>query len=167
MSVAATYAPNRYHRVQMNTVSLNNAHTKALVGASLKGYSLHCIIFRTATDPAAGSGNFLTETYISLRRLENDALYEEHRGQMMLGGEGEYNPIQVSIGQFYGIEINDFAVTVAKTALWIAESQMMQETEKLMQINLNFLPLKSYANIVEGNALRIDWENVVPKEKLN
>lgn len=121
----------------------------------------------TFLDPAAGSGNFLTETYISLRRLENDALYEEHRGQMMLGGEGEYNPIQVSIGQFYGIEINDFAVTVAKTALWIAESQMMQETEKLMQINLNFLPLKSYANIVEGNALRIDWESVVPKEKLN
>lgn len=121
----------------------------------------------TFLDPAAGSGNFLTETYISLRRLENDALYEEHRGQMMLGGEGEYNPIQVSIGQFYGIEINDFAVTVAKTALWIAESQMMQETEKLMQINLNFLPLKSYANIVEGNALRIDWESVVPKKKLN
>lgn len=121
----------------------------------------------TFLDPAAGSGNFLTETYISLRRLENDALYEEHRGQMMLGGEGEYNPIQVSIGQFYGIEINDFAVTVAKTALWIAESQMMQETEKLMQINLDFLPLKSYANIVEDNALRIDWESVVPKEKLN
>lgn len=130
-------------------------------------YALNCITFGTAIDPAAGSGNFLTETYISLRRLENDALYEEHRGQMMLGGEGEYNPIQVSIGQFYGIEINDFAVTVAKTALWIAESQMMQETEKLMQINLNFLPLKSYANIVEGNALRIDWESVVPKEKLN
>ncbi len=130
-------------------------------------YALNCITFGTAIDPAAGSGNFLTETYISLRRLENDALYEEHRGQMMLGGEGEYNPIQVSIGQFYGIEINDFAVTVAKTALWIAESQMMQETEKLMQINLNFLPLKSYANIVEGNALRIDWESVVTKEKLN
>lgn len=167
MSVAATYAPNRYHRVQMNTVSLNNAHTKALVGASLKGYSLNCIIFRTATDPAAGSGNFLTETYLSLRRLENEALYEENHGQMLLGVKGEYNPIQVSIGQFYGIEINDFAVTVAKTALWIAESQMMQETEKLMQINLNFLPLKSYANIVEGNALRIDWESVVPKEKLN
>ena len=86
---------------------------------------------------------------------------------MLLGVKGEYNPIQVSIGQFYGIEINDFAVTVAKTALWIAESQMMQETEKLMQINLNFLPLKSYANIVEDNALRIDWESVVPKEKLN
>lgn len=60
MSVAATYAPNRYHRVQMNTVSLNNAHTKALVGASLKGYSLHCIIFRTATDFACGTGGFIT-----------------------------------------------------------------------------------------------------------
>ena len=115
-------------------------------------------------DPAAGSGNFLTETYISLRRLENDALYEETHGQMMLG---DNDVIQVSIGQFYGIEINDFAVTVAKTALWIAESQMMQETETLMQINLDFLPLKSYANIVEGNALRTDWESVVPKDKLS
>ena len=107
-------------------------------------------------DPAAGSGNFLTETYISLRRLENDVLFEETHGQMMLG---DNDVIQVSIGQFYGIEINDFAVTVAKTALWIAESQMMQETEQLMQINLDFLPLKSYANIVEGNALRINWES--------
>ena len=115
-------------------------------------------------DPAAGSGNFLTETYISLRRLENDALFEETHGQMMLG---DNDVIQVSIGQFYGIEINDFAVTVAKTALWIAESQMMQETEQLMQIDLDFLPLKSYANIVEGNALRIDWENVVPKDRLS
>ncbi|MBQ9981298.1 MAG: class I SAM-dependent DNA methyltransferase [Oscillospiraceae bacterium] len=115
-------------------------------------------------DPAAGSGNFLTETYISLRRLENEALFEETHGQMMLGMK---NVIQVNIGQFYGIEINDFAVTVAKTALWIAESQMMQETETLMQINLDFLPLKSYANIVEGNALRIDWESVVPKDRLS
>ena len=151
----------------MNTASLNDAPTKGWVCSSLKGVPLHCIIFRTAADPAAGSGNFLTETYISLRRLENDALYEENHGQMMLGGEGEFNPIQVSIGQFYGIEINDFAVTVAKTALWIAESQMMQETEQLMQINLDFLPLKSYANIVEGNSLRIDWESVVPKDKLS
>ncbi|HRU99552.1 MAG TPA: methylase [Ruminococcus sp.] len=115
-------------------------------------------------DPASGSGNFLTETYISLRRLENDALYEETHGQMMLG---DNDVIQVGIGQFYGIEINDFAVTVAKTALWIAESQMMQETETLMQINLDFLPLKSYANIVEGNALRTDWESVVDKSKLS
>ena len=125
-------------------------------------------------DPACGSGNFLTESYISLRRLENEtlaAIIEASKGQvggqMMLGSEGELNPIKVSIGQFYGIEINDFAVTVAKTALWIAESQMMQETERLMQISLDFLPLKSYANIVEGNALSTDWETVVPKEKLS
>lgn len=69
MSVAATYAPNRYHRVQMNTVSLNNAHTKALVGASLKGYSLHCIIFRTATDPFCGSGTFLIEAAFKAMRM--------------------------------------------------------------------------------------------------
>ncbi len=118
-------------------------------------------------DPACGSGNFLTETYLSLRRLENEALMAATKGQMMLGGSGDWKPIAVSIGQFYGIEINDFAVTVAKTALWIAESQMMHETEEIMQMSLEFLPLKSYANIVEGNALRLDWESVVPKDKLN
>lgn len=115
-------------------------------------------------DPACGSGNFLTETYISLRRLENRILDEIHKGQQIFDS---FDPIKVSIGQFYGIEINDFAVTVAKTALWIAESQMMKETEEIVHMNLDFLPLKSYANIVEGNALRIDWESVVPKDKLN
>lgn len=118
----------------------------------------------TFFDPACGSGNFLTETYISLRRLENEALEATFDGQISLDFG---NVIEVSIGQFYGIEINDFAVTVAKTALWIAESQMMKETENIIHMNLDFLPLKSYANIVEGNALRIDWETVVPKDKLN
>lgn len=124
-------------------------------------------------DPACGSGNFLTETYISLRRLENEALKTVIQaetnmdGQTMLGGGGKFNPIKVGIDQFYGIEINDFAVTVAKTALWIAESQMMHETEDIMHTNIEFLPLKSYANIVEGNSLRIDWESVVPKNKLS
>ena len=116
-------------------------------------------------DPACGSGNFLTETYISLRRLENEILNELQAGQIVLGEA--LNPIQVSIGQFYGIEINDFAVTVAKTALWIAESQMMKETEEIVHMSLNFLPLKSYANIIEGNALRIDWERIVSKHELN
>lgn len=118
----------------------------------------------TFLDPACGSGNFLTETYMSLRRLENEALVELTGGQMLLDFG---NVIKVSIGQFYGIEINDFAVTVAKTALWIAESQMLKETEEILNTNLEFLPLKSYANIVEGNALRIDWESVVPKYELN
>ena len=115
-------------------------------------------------DPACGSGNFLTETYISLRRLENETISLLHKGQIMLDIG---NPIQVSISQFYGIEINDFAVTVAKTALWIAESQMMKETENVVHMTLDFLPLKSYANITEGNALRMDWESVIPKHELN
>lgn len=120
----------------------------------------------TFLDPACGSGNFLTETYISLRRLENDVLRILSHGQISLGN-ADWNPIQVSIGQFYGIEINDFAVTVAKTALWIAESQMMKETEDVVHMTLNFLPLKSYTNITEGNALRVDWEDVVSKDELN
>ena len=116
-------------------------------------------------DPAAGSGNFLTESYLSLRRLENIVIDELHRGQMSM--DAVTDPIQVSIAQFHGIEINDFAVTVAKTALWIAESQMMKETEKILLLDLDFLPLKTNANIVEANALRIDWESVVDKTKLN
>ena len=116
-------------------------------------------------DPACGSGNFLTETYISLRRLENRVLKELLGAQIVLGALE--NPIQVSISQFYGIEINDFAVTVAKTALWIAESQMMKETEDIVNMNLDFLPLKTNAYITEANALRIAWESVVPKAKLN
>lgn len=121
----------------------------------------------TFLDPACGSGNFLTETYLSLRRLENKAVMLRLGDQIVLGDTAEFNPIQVSIGQFYGIEINDFAVTVAKTALWIAESQMMQETEAIVRMHLEFLPLTTYANIVEGNALQINWEEVVPKHKLN
>lgn len=118
----------------------------------------------TFLDPACGSGNFLTESYISLRRLENDAL----RCQTDQITMGDYaNPIQVSIHQFYGIEINDFAATVAKTALWIAESQMLKETEDIVAHQIDFLPLKSYANITEGNALRLDWQTVIPKGKLN
>jgi len=117
-------------------------------------------------DPACGSGNFLTETYLSLRRLENKILLELSHGQVTMYTASE-SPIQVSISQFYGIEINDFAVTVAKTALWIAESQMMKETEKILLVPLDFLPLKTNAYIVEGNALRTDWESVIPKSELN
>ena len=117
-------------------------------------------------DPACGSGNFLTETYLSLRRLENKAI-ESYQGAQIRFADETFTPIKVSISQFYGIEINDFAVTVAKTALWIAESQMMHETENILHINLDFLPLKSYTNIIEANALRIDWNDVVDKNELN
>lgn len=115
-------------------------------------------------DPACGSGNFLTETYLSLRRLENEIIKQIYSVEQLNAFE---NPIKVSIHQFYGIEINDFAVTVATTALWISEAQMMAETEKIIHHDIDFLPLKSYANIHEGNSLQIDWENVCPKEELN
>lgn len=121
----------------------------------------------TFLDPACGSGNFLTETYLSLRRLENRVISELQHGQIVFGGLESFNPIKVSIGQFYGIEINDFAATVAKTALWIAESQMMKQTEDIVHMPLDFLPLRSYTNIIEGNSLRIDWESVVPASGLS
>ena len=121
-------------------------------------------------DPACGSGNFLTETYLSLRRLENKCL------QLMIGGnevQGTltelfgYDFIRVHIQQFYGIEINDFACVVAKTALWIAECQMLQETNSITNSASSFLPLDNYTNIIEGNALQVDWESVVPKSELS
>lgn len=115
-------------------------------------------------DPACGSGNFLTETYLSLRRLENKvikALYGE--GMLGLGSD----LIKVSIQQFYGIEINDFAVSVATTALWISEAQMLRETESIIAQSLPALPLKTYENIREGNALRVDWNEVVAASELN
>lgn len=118
-------------------------------------------------DPACGSGNFLTETYLSLRRLENEALEAMSRGMMMLDMDGI---IKVSIQQFYGIEINDFAVKVAKTALWIAEAQMWNETKQIISTMSNiedFLPLETYENIKEGNALRMDWNDVIPKANCN
>ena len=111
----------------------------------------------TFLDPACGSGNFLTETYLSLRRLENEVINVRHHGQSFIGFE-EANPIKVSINQFYGIEINDFAVTVATTALWISEAQMLRETERIIHRDIDFLPLKSYSNIREGNALRMEWD---------
>ena len=118
-------------------------------------------------DPACGSGNFLTESYLSLRRLENRAIAERFSGQQAFGDVFEENPIRVSIDQFYGIEINDFAVTVARTALWIAEAQMLEETEEIIRSQIEFFPLKTNAYIVEGNALQMEWDKVVAKDKLN
>ena len=144
---------------EIKSVSVWKEKEKKLLAYQKKLASLEFL------DPAAGSGNFLTESYLSLRRLENAVISELHRGQISMDAVTE--PILVSISQFHGIEINDFAVTVAKTALWIAESQMMKETSKILVMDLDFLPLKTNANIVEGNALRIDWESVVDKGRLN
>lgn len=119
----------------------------------------------TFLDPACGSGNFLTETYLSLRRLENEVIRELAGDNMLLGMEDDL--IKVKISQLYGIEINDFAADVARTALWISEAQMMEETKNIVQKDMDFLPLKSNTNIHTGNALRMDWNEVIPAEKLD
>lgn len=122
----------------------------------------------TFLDPACGSGNFLTETYISLRRLENECLQAINQGNADLFWNNlDFSPVLVNLGQFFGIEINDFAASVAKTALWIAELQMLFETEMILKKDLDFLPLKNYTHIVENNALRLDWNEVIPAENLN
>ncbi len=167
------------HRVTeplfLNDLRSELAEIKAL--KTPKAIEQRCNAFRlklsqlTFLDPACGSGNFLTQTYLDLRELENEALRlhlasRGRQGQQSFDIEG-INPISVSIAQFYGIEINDFAVSVAKTALWIAESQMMRKMEDIVQAPLDFLPLKSYNNIMEGNALRMDWNSLIAKEKLH
>lgn len=125
----------------------------------------------TLLDPACGSGNFLTESYIALRKLENKIIADINNqfnvGQLRMAQENDINPIKVSINQFYGIEINDFAVTVAMTALWIAESQMMTETKRILHFDLDFLPLKSNPNIICENALSYDWRNLISPEEIS
>ncbi len=115
-------------------------------------------------DPACGSGNFLTESYLSLRKLENQVL------QILFHTNGVKYPDlkpKIEISNFYGLEINDFAVSVSKAALWIAEAQCLIETENLLNKKFEFLPLTSLSNIHEVNALRIDWDSIVNPGELN
>ena len=114
-------------------------------------------------DPAAGSGNFLTETYLCLRRMENEIISILNQGFPSI----MFNPIKVSIQQFYGIELNDFAVSVARAAMWIAECQMYRETKNIVNFDADFLPLENYENIVEGNALTLDWTEIAPANEIS
>lgn len=133
-----------------------NARVRALRNYQKKISSL--VFF----DPACGSGNFLTETYMSLRRLENVVLTQLMAGQTSFGFEDvAESPVKVSLQQFHGIEINDFACAVAETALWIAELQANQETEMIVTRSIEDLPLRDKANIVKANATRLAWESVV------
>lgn len=144
---------------EIKAIAVENTRKKRLIAYQQKLASLKFL------DPACGSGNFLTETYLSLRKLENEAVSCYYEGQIVLGDFED--PIKVSINQFYGIEINDFAVTVAKTALWIAESQMIKETQKIVHMDIDFLPLTTNAFIHEGDALLIDWNKIVPAIELS
>lgn len=115
-------------------------------------------------DPACGSGNFLTETYLCLRELEDQII------QHQIGRQGAFNldvePVQVSISQMHGIEINGFAVSIARTALWIAEQQSYATTQAMLPGSpIDRLPLRDAGRIVQGNALRMDWNSVLPSNK--
>ncbi len=124
----------------------------------------------TFLDPACGSGNFLTETYMCLRRLENTVLMELQRGgQSEISfeeAEGE-SLVKVTLANFHGIEVNDFACCVARTALWIAEKQADINTAKVVKRVYDELPLKEYGTIIHGNSLRVDWADACPAHRLS
>lgn len=115
-------------------------------------------------DPACGSGNFLTETYLSLRKMENECIKIIYGNQPLLG---TVEVVKIKIQNFYGIEINDFAVSVARTAMWIAENQMLEQTKNTVYYNKDFLPLDSNDSIYEGNALKMNWSNIIKPYELN
>ncbi|MGI6218232.1 MAG: class I SAM-dependent DNA methyltransferase, partial [Coriobacteriales bacterium] len=120
-------------------------------------------------DPAAGSGNFLTESYLCLRRLENRILFElasDGQASMSFEEAGDQD-VLVSLASFHGIELEDFACCVARTALWIAEKQADEETAKVTKRVYEALPLTDYDNIIQGNALRMDWNDVVPASEVD
>lgn len=124
----------------------------------------------TIGDPACGSGNFLTEAYRQLRTIENRIIEDELSEETGNAGQtslvvAQDSPVRVSLDQLYGIEINDFAVSVAKTALWITEEQMLRKTQEIyVDYDFDFLPLRSLSNLHEGNALKIDWSEVFPDD---
>ncbi|HIV54645.1 MAG TPA: SAM-dependent methyltransferase [Candidatus Anaerobiospirillum stercoravium] len=120
----------------------------------------------TFLDPACGAGNFLTETYLSLRRLENQVIRELHAHQGFLG-LSELNPVKVTLDQFYGLELDECAVAAAHNALWIAGCQMMAETSAIIDHPIELEAQQNNANIVVGNALTTPWTEVVPADKLN
>lgn len=119
-------------------------------------------------DPAAGSGNFLTESYLCLRRLENRILFELQGDQASFSFEDSGDrDVLVSLRNFHGIELEDFACCVARTALWIAEKQADADTAKVTQRVYQELPLTDYEGIVNANALRIDWNDVVSADEVD
>lgn len=119
-------------------------------------------------DPAAGSGNFLTESYLCLRQLENRILFELQGEQTSFSFEDSGDrDVLVSLKNFHGIELEDFACCVARTALWIAEKQADADTAKVTQRVYQELPLTDYEGIVNANALRIDWNCVITADEVD
>lgn len=116
-------------------------------------------------DPACGCGNFLIITYRELRDLEILILLELNKSGQLVTDISSI--IQVDVDQFAGIEYDEFAVRVAEVAMWLIDHQMNVKVSNEFGQYFVRLPLKKSAKIVHGNSLRIDWESVVAKEKLN
>ncbi|MCK1189766.1 class I SAM-dependent DNA methyltransferase [Streptococcus uberis] len=115
-------------------------------------------------DPACGSGNFLIITYKELRRLEINILkiLRELKSDIEID---LFEKSVISLNNFYGIEIDDFAHEVARLSLWIAEHQMNVELDEALSFKQALLPLKDAGNIIQGNALRLDWNEILPHNK--
>lgn len=114
-------------------------------------------------DPACGSGNFLIITYKEIRRLEVKIL-KSLRELRQDGTIDFFETSKISLNQFYGIELDDFAHEVARLSLWIAEYQMNLEAENEINLKSAFLPLRDAGNITQGNALRLDWNEILPHQ---
>lgn len=131
----------------------------------------------TLLDPACGCGNFLVVAYRELRRLENEVIARLHNktsttkvgaGHMVLPMSVDIKTLsKVSVEHMYGIEIDPFPAEVAKLSLWLMDHKMNLELGALFGQPLIKLPLTEAPHIVQGNALRLDWETVVPKDKLS
>lgn len=113
-------------------------------------------------DPACGSGNFLVIAYKELRRLEHAIL--ERLAQIDVKHQMLYAESKINIENFYGIELDDFAVEVAILSLWIAKHQMNAEFKEKFNLSIPLIPLKETGQIREGNAARVDWQSVCPND---
>jgi len=142
---------NQFEKVKTNPVALDRFHEKI---AGLK-----------FLDPACGCGNFLIVTYTKLRELEHEILKMKIDTSQRVF---DVSPmLRVSIEQFYGIEYEEFPCQIAQVGMWLAEHQMNMRLWDDFGDTYIRLPLTHSATIIHGNALRIDWEDVVPKEELS
>jgi len=116
-------------------------------------------------DPACGCGNFLVIAYRELRELELDLLKAQFAKQDALFA-GVADHVNVDVDQFYGIEIEEFPAQIAQVAMWLMDHQMNLKVSEHFGEYFVRLPLKKSATIVHGNALRLDWQQVCPKEQL-
>jgi hypothetical protein len=118
----------------------------------------------TFLDPACGCGNFLIISYRELRLLELEVI------ACLMGKEKSLDVdtlIRVNVNQFYGIEIEEFPAQIAQTALWLMDHQMNMKVRKRFGQYYGRIPLTTSAAIVNGNALSLDWESLVPKAELS